>query len=158
MSDRSKELDERIVRELRADPRQSNVALGRKVDLSEGAVRRRIDNLLATGSIRFTVDVDPAFLGLSSHALTRLRCAPHLIGEVMEALSQMPELDTVYLCTGQFDITAVGRFTSNLELREFVTTRLGSIPGIVEMQSELVLETVHPPDRAPDDAAGQEDS
>lgn len=144
MSDRSKEVDERIVRELRADPRQSNVAIGRTVDLSEGAVRRRIDNLVATGHIRFTVVVDPVFEGLTSHALIRLRCAPHLIGEVMEALSGMPELETVYLCTGQFDITAVGHFGSTVALREFVTTRLGAIPGVVEMQSELVLETVRP--------------
>lgn len=144
MSDRSKELDERIVRALRADPRQSNVAIGRQVNLSEGAVRRRIDNLLAAGHLRFTVAVDPAFEGRAAHALTRLRCAPHLIGEVMEALSTMPELDTVYLCTGQFDITTVGHFSSTQELREFVTSRLGAIPGIVEMQSELVLETLHP--------------
>ncbi len=144
MSDRSRELDERILQELRDDPRQSNVAIGRKVELSEGAVRRRIDNLLAAGHLRFTVEVDPAFEGRTSHALTRLRCAPHLIGEVMDALAQMRELETVYLCTGQFDITTVGHFTSTQELREFVTSRLGAIPGVVEMQSELVLETVRP--------------
>lgn len=144
MSDRSRELDERILRELRHDPRQSNVAIGRKVDLSEGAVRRRVDNLLAAGHLRFTVEVDPGFEGRTSHALTRLRCAPHLIGEVMSALAQIPELEAVYLCTGQFDITAIGHFASTEEFREFVTSRLGAIPGVVEMQSELVLETLRP--------------
>lgn len=149
MSDRSRELDERILRELRHDPRQSNVAIGRKVDLSEGAVRRRIDNLVTAGHLRFTVAVDPGFEGRTSHALTRLRCAPHLIGEVMSALARIPELETVYLCTGQFDITAIGHFTSTEEFREFVTSRLGAIPGVVEMQSELVLETLRPSTTAP---------
>lgn len=144
MSDRSKEVDQRIVEELRADPRQSNVAIGRKIGLSEGAVRRRVDNLAEAGSIRFTVMVDPAFDGLTAQALLRLRCAPHLIDEVMNALSTMAELRQVYLCTGQFDITAVGQFRSTDELRSFATTRLGAIPGVVEMQSELILATVEP--------------
>lgn len=144
MSDRSKEIDERIVRHLRADPRQSNVAIGRAVELSEGAVRRRVDNLLASGLIRFTVEVDPAFDGLTSSALMRLRCAPHLIDDVLAALAQLPELSAVYLCTGQFDVTAIGHFPSNEALREFVTSRLGAIPGVVEMQSELVLATLQP--------------
>lgn len=144
MSDRSKEVDERIIAELRADPRQSNVSIGRAIDLSEGAVRRRVENLLATGVLRFTVEVDPAFEGLTAQALMRLRCAPHLIDEVMTALSELAELDTVYLCTGQFDITAIGRFTSTQAFRAFVTSQIGAIPGVVEMQSELVLATLKP--------------
>lgn len=152
MSDRSKEIDARIVRALRADPRQGNVAIGRAVNLSEGAVRRRIDNLIASGLLRFTVAVDPSFDGLTSHALLRLRCAPHLIDEVMDALSDLTELDTIYLCTGQFDITALGSFHSTEDFREFVTTRVGAIPGVVELQSELVLATRRPGARPGDDA------
>lgn len=144
VSDRSREIDQRIVDELRADPRQSNVAIGRTVGLSEGAVRRRVENLSEAGLIRFTVAVDPAFDGRAAQALLRLRCAPHLIDEVMAALSHMRELTTVYLCTGQFDITAVGQFGSTDELRSFATTRLGTIPGVVEMQSELILSTIEP--------------
>lgn len=131
-----------IVRELQADPRQSNVALGRKVQLSEGAVRRRIDGLVSNGHLRFTVQVDPAFDGLATQALLRLRCAPHLVDEVIETLKGMPELDTIFLCTGEFDITAVGRFASPEALRTFLTGRLGAVSGVVELQSELVLETV----------------
>lgn len=144
MSDRSKEMDRRIVGELQRDARQSNVSLGRAVGLSEGAVRRRIDLLVSSGTLRFSAQVSPQFLGLTSHALLRIRCAPHLIDEVIAALAGMPELERVYHCTGQFDITAVAHFPSTRELREFTTTRLGAIEGVVEMQSELVLDMIEP--------------
>lgn len=144
MSDRSKEMDRRIVAELQRDARQSNVSLGRLVGLSEGAVRRRIENLLSAGALRFSVQADPHILGLRAHALLRIRCAPHLIDDVIGALAQMPELERVYHCTGQFDITAVAHFPSTGALREFTTNRLGAIAGVVEMQSELILDTVEP--------------
>lgn len=150
MSDRSKEIDRSIVRELQRDARQSNVSLGRAVGLTEGAVRRRIEILLSSGALRFTVEADPELLGFSSHALLRIRCAPHLIDEVIAALSEMPELERVYHCTGQFDVTAVAHFPSTAALRDFTTTRLGAISGVVEMQSELILETIDP-------AAGRSD-
>jgi len=157
MSDRSKEMDRRIIRELTADARQSNVALGKAVGLTEGAVRRRIENLMASGTLRFRAEVDPAFLGLQSHALLRVRCAPHLIDDVIAAMRTMPELERIYLCTGQFDLTAVGHFESTEAFRDFAMTRLGAVEGVVEMQSELILDTIEPdprpePDRTEDDS------
>lgn len=128
--------------ELQRDGRQSNVSIAKRVGLTEGAVRRRIDNLIESGAIRFTVAVDPAYLDRDSAAILRIRCAPHLVDEVLGELSSAPELAHLYLCTGPFDITAVGYFSSNAELREFQTARLGSIAGIVEIQSDVVLQVV----------------
>ncbi len=152
MSDRSKAVDRRIIEELTRDARQSNVSLGKAVGLTEGAVRRRIENLVASGTLRFQAQVDPSFLGMQSHALLRVRCAPHLIDEVIAAMRTMPELERIYLCTGQFDITAVGHFESTAALRDFAMSRLGSVDGVVEMQSELILDTFVPAPQA--DAAG----
>ncbi|ROR73297.1 Lrp/AsnC family transcriptional regulator [Bogoriella caseilytica] len=144
MSERSREMDRRIITELQRDARQSNVALGRTVGLSEGAVRRRIDILVSTGELRFSVEAEPELLGMNSQALIRIRCAPHLIDEVIETLSTMPELQRVFHCTGQFDLTAVAHFPSTQALREFTTTRLGAIAGVVEMQSEIIMNVIEP--------------
>lgn len=144
MSSRSHETDLRIVAELRRDARQSNVSLARRVGLTEGAVRRRIENLVASGALRFDAVADPAWLGTAARALLRIRCAPHLVEEVIAALREVPELERIYHCTGQFDLTAVGHFESTATLREFSVNRVGSIPGIVELQSELILEVFEP--------------
>ena len=153
MTDRSKDTDHRIITELQRDARQSNVSLAKRVGLTEGAIRRRIDNLVAAGTLHFFAVADPEFLGLSTHALLRIRCAPHLIDEVIGELQSVPELERIYLCTGPFDLTAVGHFTSTEALRDFRVNRMGAINGIVEIQSDLILQTVEarPPseDEAP---------
>lgn len=135
-------MDRRIIAELRRDARQSNVALARTVGLTEGAVRRRIDLLVSAGTLRFTVDADQEFLGRPYHALLRIRCAPHQIDEVINDLAYDDQLEHIYHCTGQFDLTALGHFGSTAEFRAFTTQRLGAIPGVVEVQSELVLRSV----------------
>ena len=147
-SDRSRDVDQRIIAALRRDARTSNVALAKALGLSEGAVRRRIDNLVASGAIRFTITADAAAAGLPTVALLRIRCAPHLIDEVISELRTAPELERAYLTTGPFDITAVGAFESNEALREFRVSRLGPIAGIVEIQSDIVLSVVDPIDHA----------
>lgn len=152
MTDRSKDsrdTDHRIIAELRRDARQSNVALAKQVGLTEGAVRRRIDNLVSSGVLRFVAVADPAYLGQHAHALLRIRCAPHLIDEVIAELRLIPELERVYLCTGPFDLTTVGHFGSTDELRDFTVSRLGAIDGIVEIQTDVVLQIVEPMEAAP---------
>ncbi len=160
MTSRSQSVDREIVAELCRDARQSNVAIARRVGLTEGAVRRRIDNLVAAGAIRFTAAVDPSFFGNDAHALLRIRCAPHLVDEVLGELSCVPELERLYLCTGPFDITAVGHFASTAALREFQLGRLGTIGGVVEIQSDVILQVVESmherePDELDEDATGE---
>lgn len=145
--------DRRIIGELQRDARQSNVAIARRIGLTEGAVRRRVENLVASGVLRFVAVADPEFLGQEAHALLRIRCAPHLVDEVIAALREVPELERVYHCTGQFDLTAVAHFASTAMLREFTVHRVGAIAGIVELQSELILQTVDP---IPPTAAGDD--
>jgi Lrp/AsnC family transcriptional regulator for asnA, asnC and gidA len=41
--------------------------------------------------------------------------------------------------TGQFDIIAVGYFSSNEAMREFWTERLGRLDGVMESRSVMVL-------------------
>ncbi|GMA30398.1 Lrp/AsnC family transcriptional regulator [Litorihabitans aurantiacus] len=155
MSDRSREVDRRIVAELHRDSRQTNVAIARKVGLTEGAVRRRIENLVAAGAVRFTIETSPDLLGRHTTALLRVRCAPHLVDEVIAALASQPALERVYHVTGQFDLTVVGHFESTTHLREFTIETIGAIAGAVEIQSEIVLQALTvPPEGAkavPDD-------
>ncbi|MDP2668013.1 MAG: AsnC family transcriptional regulator, partial [Nitrosopumilaceae archaeon] len=50
--------DEKIIEFLRADSRESFVDIGKKLKLSESAVRRRVKNLVDSGIIKkFTVEI-----------------------------------------------------------------------------------------------------
>jgi Lrp/AsnC family transcriptional regulator for asnA, asnC and gidA len=136
------EVDFALVREMQSDARQSNVALARKVKLTEGAVRRRIDNLLTRGALRIVAVADPEALGLNTHAVIGLRVDIDRIEPLSDELANMRELSYVYQTAGQFDIIVVGFFASNEQLRVFLTQRLGRLHGVKGTDTYLVLRTM----------------
>jgi Lrp/AsnC family transcriptional regulator for asnA, asnC and gidA len=136
------EIDLTLVRELQSDARQSNVALARKVKLTEGAVRRRIDNLLTRGALRIVAVADPETLGLHTHAVIGLRVDIDRIEPLSDELAGMRELSYVYQTAGQFDIIVVGFFASTEQLRVFLTKRLGQLHGVKGTDTYVVLRTM----------------
>lgn len=135
------EIDKQLIRELQQDARVSNVALARIVDLTEGAVRRRIDNMVKSGALRIVGVGDPEWLGLKTHAVIGLRVGVGHIERLMEEFSRIPEFSYVYQTTGQFDIMAVAFFRSNDQLRDFLTRTLGQLEGVLETQTFLIMKT-----------------
>jgi DNA-binding Lrp family transcriptional regulator len=142
ISMRLDEIDLALVRELQSDARQSNVALARKVSLTEGAVRRRIDNLLTRGALRIVAVADPESLGLHTHAVIGLRVDIDRIEALSAELADMRELSYVYQTAGQFDLIVVGFFGSTEQLRVFLTQRLGRLQGVKGTDTFLVLRTM----------------
>ena len=136
------EIDRQLIRELQSDARQSNVALAQKVGLTEGAVRRRIDNLLKTGEFRIVAIGDPELLGLRTHAVIGIRADMNRLEELTAELTAMRELSYVYETTGQYDIMIVGFFASNEQLREFLTRKLAKVEGVISSDTFLVMRTV----------------
>lgn len=142
MSDGLDEIDRLIVRELQDDARQSNVALAKKVGLTEGAVRRRVDRLLKTGTFRIVAVGDPNVLGLQTHAIFALRCNLVDLDGTASRLAAMRELSYVYETTGRYDMMAVGFFASNEKVREFITAKLAHEEGITACDTFMVMRTV----------------
>ena len=136
------EIDRQLIRELQSDARQSNVALAQKVGLTEGAVRRRIDNLLKTGEFRIVAIGDPELLGLRTHAVIGIRADMNRLEDLTAELTAMRELSYVYETTGQYDIMIVGFFASNEQLREFLTRKLAKVEGVISSDTFLVMRTV----------------
>jgi Lrp/AsnC family transcriptional regulator for asnA, asnC and gidA len=134
-------VDRLLLRELQTDARQSNVSLAAKVGLTEGAVRRRIDNLLAS-AFRIVAVGDPELLGLTTHAVIGIRAQVGEIERLASDLAEMRELSYVYETTGQFDIIVVGFFGSNGQLREFLIKKLAKVSGVIDSDTFLVMRTV----------------
>lgn len=136
------EIERQLLRELQTDARQSNVALARKVGLTEGAVRRRIDKLLKTGKFRVVAVGDPELLGLETHAVIGLKVELTRIEPLSAELARMRELSYVYETAGQFDLIIVGFFASNDQMRDFLTHKLARLEGIIDTDTFLVMRTV----------------
>lgn len=135
------DIDIRLIRELQNSARISNVALAKIVNLTEGAVRRRIDNLVSSGALRIVGVGDPEWLGLKVHAVIAIRVAAGQVDQLLEAFTAMREFSYVYQVTGKCDIMAVGFFPSNEHLREFLTTKIGRMEGVFETETFLIMKT-----------------
>ena len=142
MSDQYDDVERQLLRELQTDARQSNVALAKKIGLTEGAVRRRIEKLLHTGKFRVVAVGDPELLGLQTHAVIGLKVELTRIEQLSAELARMRELSYVYETTGQFDIIVVGFFASNDQMREFLTRKLARLEGVIDSDTFLVMRTV----------------
>ena len=98
------QLDARIIELLRENSRAKFVDVGKAVDLTEGAVRRRIKNLIKSGAIRkFSIETQS---GAEAIVLikTKPKTTPVLTREVVKGLKRVAE--KVFEVSGDFDIAA----------------------------------------------------
>jgi Lrp/AsnC family leucine-responsive transcriptional regulator len=92
----------RLLTELRADPRITMSALGRRVGMSAPAVTERVQRLERLGVIAgYQVVVEPAALGLPVTAFTRIRPAPGQLPKVAELAVSLPQVSECYRITGE---------------------------------------------------------
>jgi len=97
------EIDEKILKILEENSRASYVDIGKKLRLSEGAVRRRVQNLVKEGVIKkFTIQREFT-RGTKAIVLISVN-TPLPTPEVSRALRKIEGVQMVYEVTGQYDI------------------------------------------------------
>ena len=97
--------DERILELLVEDGRRSASEIGRLVNLSPAAAKRRIDRLERIGLIRgYTAVIDRTMLRVQLEAFSELRFAPGTqVDEIDAAVADLPELVESFTLAGDPD-------------------------------------------------------
>jgi DNA-binding Lrp family transcriptional regulator len=133
------EVDKKIVKILREDGRAGYIAIGKQIGLSEGAVRKRIKALTETGVIRkFTVKVGVAE---GAEAIALLSVSPSFpTQEVSKRIQQIPNVETVYEVTGEYDIVAVISGINVVEVNDCVE-KIRRVEGIMKTNTMIVLRS-----------------
>ncbi len=133
------ETDEEIIKILKNNGRASYSDVGEKVDLSEGAVRKRIKALVDSGVIRkFTVKIGAT---AGAEAITLLATNPSLpTQEVSKKISMIPNVETIYEVTGGYDIIVVISGLNVAEVNDCIE-KIRRIDGIVRTNTMIVLRS-----------------
>lgn len=146
-------IDRKILNELQADGRATNVELSARVHLSAPQCFRRVRSLEERGVIRsYRADVHPAALGLGVMAYVSLNIDGGQFGRVREieagirAFTQILECHTV---SGDSDylLKVVARDLKSLS--QFLTDRLMQVPGVDNVRSMICMEEVKAPSPLP---------
>ncbi|MBN1678329.1 MAG: Lrp/AsnC family transcriptional regulator [Candidatus Thermoplasmatota archaeon] len=127
------ETDIKILSLLRQNSRMKNTEIARRVSLTERAVRARIEKLTREGTIKkFTIETSP--VGVEGIVLIDTNVGR--TAAVREKATQMSE--SVFECTGEFDVAAKLRADSLDELNKKVD-ELRAFPGVLRTSTLVKL-------------------
>ncbi len=132
--------DERIIEYLQDNSRESFVDIGKKLKLSESAVRRRVKNLVDSGTIkRFTIEEG----GQNTTSAIVLISVDSTIdtSKVSLKLTKLNGIKTVYEITGQYDISVIITAPSIAEINSSIDA-LRKIPGVIDSNTVIILRTI----------------
>lgn len=133
-------IDEKIIEFLKNDSRESFVDIGKKLKLSESAVRRRVKNLIDKGTIKkFTVELNDSN-NTSAIVLVSVDSALDT-SKVSSKIAKLEGIKTVYEITGQYDITAIISAPNINEINTCIDA-LRKIPGVTDSNSVIILRTL----------------
>ena len=133
-------IDEKIIGYLKEDSRESFVDIGKKLKLSESAVRRRVKNLVDSKTIsKFTIEIGEDNF-TSAIVLVSVDSATDT-SKVSAKLAKLEGVKTVYEITGQYDITTILRGASIAEINNSIDA-LRKISGVVDTNTVIILRKV----------------
>ena len=133
-------VDEKIIEYLKENSRESFVDIGKKLKLSESAVRRRVKNLLGGGTIKkFTLELGEEN-ATSAIVLVSVDSAIDT-SKVSIKLTKLEGVKTVYEITGQYDITVIVSAATIAEINNSIDA-LRKIAGVVDTNTVIILKKV----------------
>ncbi|MGI6567692.1 MAG: Lrp/AsnC family transcriptional regulator [Firmicutes bacterium] len=132
-------LDSQILMHLQRDGRSSYTALAALCGVSEGTIRKRMQRLEDRGAVRIVGVTNPAKTGMDTVAVVWLRVERGRLLEVVSQITALPEAHYVAYTTGASDIVAIVTLESQEALVGFLARDLGSIEGLSETETSMVL-------------------
>ena len=133
-------IDERIIGYLKEDSRESFVDIGKKLKLSESAVRRRVKNLVDSKTIdKFTIELGEENV-TSAIVLVSVDSATET-SKVSLKLAKLNGVKTVYEITGQYDITTIMSASNIAEINNSIDA-LRKITGVVDTNTVIILRKI----------------
>jgi len=132
------DFDEKILEVLKEDGRASHIEIGKKVGLSEGAVRKRIKAMVDSGVIsKFTIQL--GFMK-GAKAVALVSVDPQIpTSEVSKNLKKkIPGIEVVYEITGQYDIAAIISTLNIAEVNHCVE-EIRSVNGVANTNTMIIL-------------------
>ncbi|RLG01506.1 MAG: AsnC family transcriptional regulator [Thaumarchaeota archaeon] len=134
------DVDLKIIDLLKRNSRMSFIEIGKRIGLSEGAVRRRVKLLVEKGIIkRFTIELSKDYVINAVTFLTFDR--GDIAEEVIESISKIPEVESVYELTGRFDAMVMISAGGVSSLNECID-KIRRVRGVKHTETAVILRIV----------------
>ncbi|ACB33896.1 transcriptional regulator, AsnC family [Leptothrix cholodnii SP-6] len=139
-------IDRKILRQLQADGRISNLKLAEAVHLSPTAVLERVRRLTRDGFVLgYEARLNPKLLGAGLMVFVEVlldRTVHDVMDTFKAAVQVRPEILECHLVAGGFDYLLKTRVADMAAYREFIGTVIWTLPGVRETRTYVVMEEV----------------
>lgn len=140
------ETDLKILRAMQKDGSLTVSDIAERVGISQSPCSRRIIQMQEDGVITGkTVTLDARKLGFHTTVVARVKLRAHeraTLEEFKAAVQKIPEIQTAVLMLGEFDFHLHVVVRDIEHYQSVLQDKLVSLPGVREMQSSVILETV----------------
>jgi DNA-binding Lrp family transcriptional regulator len=138
-------IDLKLLAELQADGRITNVDLAAKVGLTAPPCLRRVRTLEQSGTIKsYHADIDPAALGytIMVFAMVSLKSQAEDDLKAFEAhMRSLPEVRECHMLNGEIDFILKIVAYDLQAFQEFLTSKLTSAPNVSSVKTSLTIRT-----------------
>jgi DNA-binding Lrp family transcriptional regulator len=138
--------DREILRVLESDSRVGDKDLGTMLNLSPSDIRARITVLEKAGILRkYTAVIDWKRAGEEGVvALVEVKVSPEReygYDRIADRISRFPEVKSLRLVTGTYDLQLIVTGKTMQEIAEFVSGQIASLENIRETVTHIVMKT-----------------
>jgi Lrp/AsnC family leucine-responsive transcriptional regulator len=136
--------DLRILEQMQANARISNVDLARELDMAPSAMLERVKKLEQKKVItHYTTSINPAAVDQKLLAFIFIKATDGLgQSQAGLALAKIPEVQEVHHIAGEDCYLVKVRTADSASLMALMRTKFSKIPNIVSTKTTIVLETV----------------
>jgi Lrp/AsnC family transcriptional regulator for asnA, asnC and gidA len=128
-----------IIEQLQTDGRKSYSDIGRAVDLSEAAVRQRVQKLIDSGVMQIVAVTDPMQLGFYRQAMIGIRTTGDS-RTISDAIAAIDEVEYVVLTAGSFDMLAEVVCEDDDSLLDLLNGQIRAVTGVVQTEVFTYLQ------------------
>jgi DNA-binding Lrp family transcriptional regulator len=137
------DLDRAIIAQLKRDASATNRSLGERLKVTEQTIAARIRRLEEANLLRVVCVLDARAVGYGLFVIAGVQVAGRTPADVAAEIAALPCVTGINSCLGGFELMVSLYARDEHDLFEQLEKSIGSIRGVEEIESFLVLERVH---------------
>ena len=135
-------IDYQILKRLIEDGRTSYRAIADETELTDVAIKKRVDALKRKGVIAsISANLDLSVLGFEKPVFAQVRTDLSKHRDVLKKVESFEHVAEVYQTMGEYNMLLKAVLPDMESTKEFLE-RLGSLDGVLDMKSMIVLDKV----------------
>lgn len=135
-------IDSKIICLLQKDGRMPNTEIAKKVGITEGTVRNRLQRLLKNNVFQIVAVCDPFKIGFQIMGNIKINIQGEKSEHVIRELKKHKELWYIALISGSSDLDVEFLVESLQHLRSLLYEKINIIDGVNRTETSFLLQTV----------------